>query len=60
MVSTKFLFLPPASFQVVSPDWATRVLTEDRTLDAPSLDMVGGSEGGDLKDEEEAHCPEQF
>ena len=42
----KFLFFPPASFQVSSPDWARRVLTEDRTLDAASLDIVAGDGGG--------------
>jgi len=39
-VSTKFRFLPPASFQVFSSDWARMVLTEDRTLEAESLDIV--------------------
>jgi hypothetical protein len=52
MVSTKLRFFPPASLKVSSPDWARRVLMEDRTLDAWSLDMVVTTVSV-LRDEEE-------
>jgi len=40
MVSTKFLFFPPASLWVSKEDWDRRVLIDVRTLDAWSLDMA--------------------
>ena len=60
MVSTKFLFFPtvePSSFLVACPsreDCKSKVLTVVRTLEAESLDMVGGWFfcGGDRRCEE--------